>query len=138
MYHFLIFDAFVLFLIFGRLASEKVRDIGVLRALGATPGGISGCFLAQGAFVAFFGLALGYPAAYGMISNINGICAFFGLDPFPQSSFLVTEIPTRPLFEMQGDVFVIALATMVAALLGALLPAWRAASLNPVECLRRD
>src|SRR4029077_7506342 len=48
---FLLLTAFIIFLIFGRLVAEKVRDIGALRALGASPSGIMQTFLIQGLFI---------------------------------------------------------------------------------------
>ena len=49
--------AIIMFLIFGRLVAEKVRDIGALRAIGATPAGIRACFLMQAFLIGFVGLA---------------------------------------------------------------------------------
>lgn len=135
---FLLFVGFVLFLIFGRLVAEKVRDIGVLRALGATPSGVCGCFLTQGLLIAAVGLAVGLPAAWWLIGHVNWVATAFGVDVFPKASFLIDRIPTRPLGELSRDTALIVGATFFTALLGAFWPAWRAARLNPVECLRHE
>lgn len=131
----LVLIAFIVFLIFGRLVAEKLRDIGALRAMGATPAVIRGCFLAQGLFVSLFGLSLGLLLSYLMITYINPIANFFGIDPFPTVSFGVDKIPAHTLPQ---DVILISAFTVGFALLGTFIPAWRAARMNPVECLRRE
>jgi lipoprotein-releasing system permease protein len=132
---FLALLAFIFYLIFGRLVAEKVRDIGALRALGATRLGVCGCFLAQGLLVGLAGLALGLLISFFFIRNVNPIARWFGLDLFPNESFGVDKIPAVTL---PYDVALISCLTVVAAVLGALLPAWWAARLNPVECLRHE
>lgn len=132
---FLALVAFIIFLIFGRLVAEKVRDIGALRALGATPAGVSACFLVQGLFVGLLGLSVGLVLAYFTITNVNGIARLFGINLFPTDSFGVEAIPTVTL---PADLIMISVLTVLSAVIGALLPAWRAARLNPVECLRHE
>ncbi|HYF52179.1 MAG TPA: FtsX-like permease family protein [Planctomycetota bacterium] len=136
---FLALVAFIVFLIFGRLVAEKIRDIGALRAMGATPAGICACFLVQGLFLGSLGLIVGLWKSFLVINNINSLADFIfwllGIRIFPTDSFGVDAIPavTLPI-----DVVVISVLTILAAVLGALLPAWRAARLNPVECLRHE
>ena len=132
---FLALTAFIIFLIFGRLVAEKVRDIGALRALGASPGGIMKCFLIQGFFIGALGLGLGLGLTELILLYMNEVLAFLGVNIYPADAFAVDRIPyvTLPL-----DRILIALLTLASALLGALFPAWRAARLNPVECLRHE
>jgi len=129
---------FIMFLIFGRLVSEKVRDIGALRALGATPAGVRHCFLAQAILISLFGLALGLLGAYLLIRNVNPAVDFiaevFRVDLFP-SDFGPNRVPTHTL---PLDLLIICALTIVSSWLGALLPAWRASRMSPVECLRHE
>jgi len=131
--------AFIMFLIFGRLVAEKVRDIGALRALGATPVGIRRCFLAQAILISIVGLALGLIGAYFLITHVNGCVNFiaevFKVDLFPGESFGPDRVPTRTL---PFDVLLIAGLSVASSWLGAFLPAWRASRMNPVECLRHE
>lgn len=143
---FLLFAGFIITLILGRLVSEKIRDIGTLRAMGATQYGILGCFLFQGLLIALVGLAIGLPLAELAVSNLNEIELFvaktleslFGIPNFrvfPAEDFLLDRIPTnlRSL-----DVTLIVILTLASGLLGALIPALGAARQNPVECLRHE
>jgi len=136
---FLALLSFIMFLIFGRLVAEKVRDIGALRAMGATPNGILACFLTQALFIGSLGLLAGLLGAFVMIANLNGIIDFiaqtFHIDLFPGDAFGPDRLLTLTL---PSDVVIISVLTMTSALIGAYLPALRAARMNPVECLRHE
>lgn len=142
---FLLFVIIIIMLILSRLVAEKVRDIGILRAMGATPGGIRACFLSQGVLIAIIGLAAGIPCALLLIQNVNGVESLIDsvsmwifkahFRVFPSESFLVSEIPTHV---RSLDLVLIAVLTLFAGLLGGLLPSWRASRLDPVECLRHE
>ncbi|MCY3020748.1 MAG: FtsX-like permease family protein [Planctomycetota bacterium] len=130
---------FIMFLIFGRLVAEKVRDIGALRALGATPAGIRWCFLAQAVLISTVGLIVGLAGAYFAIRNVNcavnWIAEVFRIDLFPGESFGPDRVPTRTL---PFDVLIIVGLSIACSWLGAFIPAWRASRMNPVECLRHE
>jgi lipoprotein-releasing system permease protein len=136
---FLALVALIVFLIFGRLVAEKVRDVGALRAMGATPSGIISCFLVQGFFIGMTGLLVGLALSCFVVGDINGIADFlktwFGIDPYPSDQFGVEKIPHVTL---AFDVVVISILSVGAAVLGAIYPAYRASQLNPVECLRHE
>ena len=127
---FLALIAFILFLIFGRLVAEKVRDIGALRALGASPGGIMKCFLIQGFFIGAIGVVLGLGMAELLLRNMNDFAWFRNI--YPKESDLI------PYVTLSGDRYLIVGLTLFSALAGAFFPAWRASRLNPVECLRHE
>ncbi len=136
---FLLFATIIIFLIFGRQVSEKIRDIGVLRAMGATPSGIIACFLLQGLTISLIGVVLGLTVGWQMIEHINEIqvCAndWFGIQVFPGESFLIDHIPTKLLL---FDVVLISGLAIFSGFMGALLPAVHASRINPVECLRHE
>jgi ABC-type lipoprotein release transport system permease subunit len=136
---FLAMLSFIMFLIFGRLVAEKVRDIGALRAIGATPGGIRACFMMQAFLIGLAGLLLGLVMAYFLITNVNWVISFisemFHIQIFPADLFGSNRLLTRTL---PIDVIIISGLTVFFALLGAFFPAMRASRLNPVECLRHE
>ena len=118
---------------------EKTRDIGVLRALGATPGGILAIFVLNGTLVGVLGAALGYGLGELGAHNVNPIRNFlktvFGWDIFPPDIYLFDKIPAH-IDHTAALAF--ALGAALAALLAAIVPAVRAARLQPVDALRYE
>jgi lipoprotein-releasing system permease protein len=110
---------------------EKTRDIGVLRALGATAASVRRIFLIQGVAVGVVGTVLGC----GL-----GLLVAWWLDAFriirldPQVYF-ISYIPfkVRPL-----EFSAIASLAVLVCFLATLYPAWQAARLDPVEALRHE
>jgi lipoprotein-releasing system permease protein len=142
--------AFVLFFIvvvacFGIFATltmmvvEKTRDIGVLRALGATPGGILAIFMLNGTLIGIFGSLLGYVSGVYVAHRVNPLRDWiketFGWDIFPPDIYLFDEIPT---YIDHAAAIQYAIGAAVAALLFAIIPAVRAALLRPVRALRYE
>jgi ABC-type lipoprotein release transport system permease subunit len=131
---FLMLTNVMLFLIFDAMVSEKIRDIGALRALGASPGGIRKCFLMQAFFIGAMGVVIGMVSAEVLLHYMNAI-PFIRNNIYPSSAFAVTEIPYVTL---NYDRIVIAVSSISFALAGAAYPAVRASRMNPVECLRHE
>jgi len=110
---------------------EKRRDIGVLRALGATGGAILSVFLYEGLLIG--GLGTGRGVALG-----GGLIFVLGRYPFvtlPGDVYFIERLPVRP---EAGDFVAVILATMVLCLAAAWYPAWRASRLDPVDAIRRN
>jgi len=118
---------------------EKTRDIGVLRALGATPGGILSIFMLNGTLVGTLGAGLGYAVGMLVAHNVNPVRDFlrstFGWDIFPPDIYLFDQIPTRI---DHPAALQFAVGACVSALIFAVIPAVRAARLRPVRALRYE
>jgi lipoprotein-releasing system permease protein len=118
---------------------EKTRDIGVLRALGGTPGGILSIFMLNGTLVGVIGAALGYVCGTLVAHRVNPIRDFlrenFGWDIFPADIYLFKEIPTHI---DHGAALSFAIGACASALVFAVIPAIRAARLRPVRALRYE
>ena len=118
---------------------EKTREIGVLRALGATPGGIMSIFLLNGALVGTIGAGLGYGVGLIVANNVEPIRVFlrdaFGWEIFPPDIYLFNEIPT---YLDHGAALQFAFGAAISALVFAIIPALRAARLQPVKALRYE
>lgn len=108
---------------------ERTREIGVMKAVGATRGNIRALFTMEGAALGFMGGAVGGGLALlaGQVLNFIGARTFL-------SDFPGFELTSFPLWLVPG---VIALTTAVSLLAG-LYPANRAAGLDPVEALRYE
>jgi len=122
---------------FFMIVVEKTRDIGTLKALGASGGGVMSIFLSYGLLLGMAGSGAGLIGGLLFVRNINQIATLIekvtGQEVFDPTVYYFTEIPTivYPL----TIVWVMAGAIAVAAL-ASVLPALRAARMHPVEALR--
>lgn len=121
------------------LVSDKVRDIGVLNALGAPAGSILGVFVNCGLLMALLAASIGTALGVLLAVNLNQVLDFlsekFGFNLFEPSIFVFTRIPV--LIEPKFVAFVFVF-TILFALLCAAYPALRAARLDPVKALRHE
>jgi lipoprotein-releasing system permease protein len=118
---------------------QKTREIGMLKALGATKLQISGIFLAQSAIIGIIGVASGYGLGMLAVAYRNEFLHFMrnatGWELFPASVYGFGELPA---LITPSDVAIICVSSFVICILGGLLPAVRAGSLKPVEALRYE
>jgi len=118
---------------------QKTREIGMLKALGATKLQISGIFLAQSAIIGVIGVAAGYGLGMLAVAYRNEFLHFMrsatGWELFPASVYGFGELPA---LITPSDVAIICISSFVICILGGLLPAWNAGRLRPVEALRYE
>ncbi|MGC9943153.1 MAG: ABC transporter permease [Verrucomicrobiota bacterium] len=118
---------------------QKTREIGMLKALGASPWQISGIFLFQSAIIGVIGVSAGFGLGMLAVTYRNGFLHFLrsatGLDIFPASIYGFGELPA---LITPSDVAIICITSFVICIFGGLLPAWRAGRLKPVEALRYE
>ena len=118
---------------------QKTREIGMLKALGATKLQISGIFLAQSAIIGVIGVASGYGLGMLAVTYRNEFLHFMrratGWELFPSSVYGFGELPA---LITPSDVAIICISSFVICIFGGLLPAVRAGSLKPVEALRYE
>ena len=103
---------------------QKRREIGILRAMGATQGQVLRVFLLQGAIVGAIGSVLGVLLAVVLIFVFTSLVR--GEDGLP-----LFAITLAPVLALQ----VAAIATLC-GVLAAVAPARRAAKLDPAEAIR--
>lgn len=129
--------SFLILAIFWAMVSEKTRDVGVLRALGASKAGVAWLWLRYGLAIGLIGSILGGIAAHLIVWNINPIHEWlgraFGLTIWDPEVYYFTEIPHH--VEPWKAAVVLA-GGLIFSVLGALIPAVRAASMDPVRALR--
>ena len=118
---------------------EKTKDIGILKALGATKSSIMDIFIMQGFAVGFVGTLLGTSLGLLITFNLNQIADFlkneFGFEIFPSDIYYFSEIPSQI---NTSDIVIIVMSALLISILASVYPAKKAASLNPVEALRYE
>ncbi len=103
--------------------TERTREIGLRKALGATRQRILVDFVSEGAILALISGLLGWGAAFGLSKALT-------LVPMPD---------VFPGLPVSNDTTLVAFGTLgFIAIASSMYPAWRAASLTPVEALRDE
>jgi lipoprotein-releasing system permease protein len=130
---------FLIFCIFYMIVIEKTRDIGVIKSVGATAGGILQLFLGYGLAIGVVGAGAGFTIAYFFVRYINELHAWLGramgIVIWDPETYEFDKIPNH--MNPRTAACIVAVA-ILSALLGALFPAIRAANMNPVEALRYE
>ena len=123
--------------IFYMIVVEKTRDIGILKALGASSRGVMSIFLGYGLALGLVGSGVGVAIGLLFVHYINEIerviSWVLGRKVFDENIYYFHEIPTvvQPVM-----VAWVAFGAVIIAVLASVLPARRASSLHPVRALR--
>ncbi len=116
---------------------QKTREIGIMKALGATSSQIVWVFLSLGMLVDLLGTVCGLGLAMVLLHFRNTVKIWlantFHIEIFPASIYQFSEIPAETV---PRDVLVICLSAFVICSLAAFIPAYLAARLDPVKALR--
>lgn len=99
--------------------TQRTREIGILRAMGARSEQVLRVFLIQGALLGFSGALFGSAIGLGLVWVFNTFGPRLFYIPLPSTLVPVTV-----------------LAAGITGVLAAVVPAWRASRLNPVEAIR--
>ena len=117
---------------------QKTKEIGLLKALGATNGQVSNVFLIQSAVVGVLGTAFGVGLGMLVLKYRNEFLEIMrgrGVELFPEKLYGFRDLPAQIV---QSDVLIICGVSLVICVVAGLLPAWNAARLQPVEALRNE
>jgi len=118
---------------------QKTDEIGLLKAIGFSPSQIMGVFVWHGWIQCVVGTAGGIGSGLLMLHYRNEVVRWLserlGVDLFPKAIYLLSEIPSRT---SALDVAMISLAVFVFCTIASIIPAARAAALNPVDALRHE
>ncbi|MGI8820163.1 MAG: ABC transporter permease [Chthoniobacterales bacterium] len=118
---------------------QKRREIGIMKALGATVWQIVWVFLGQGIVVGLFGTATGLAAGMTLVRYRNEFSRFlastFGIEVFPRQVYQFSEIPAQIV---PGDIAIVCIGAFVICWIFAIIPAYFAARLDPVKALRSE
>jgi lipoprotein-releasing system permease protein len=117
----------------------KTREIGLMKALGASNGQVMWVFLLQSQIVSILGVLAGLGLGLLAIAYRNEFLALMrrwtGVQLFPDDIYGFSQLPALIL---PGDIAIICGGSLVICLLAAAFPARHASRLNPVEALRHE
>ncbi|MCC6415465.1 MAG: ABC transporter permease [Opitutaceae bacterium] len=118
---------------------RKMREIGLLGALGAKPRQVAACFCFQGLFIGVAGTAVGLVGGEVLLHFRNDIIRVFTeLTATEQVLARFYQFSNLPSYTADSDVVLIVVCAVGISTLAGLLPAWHAARLKPVEALRSE
>ncbi|MGE5507165.1 MAG: ABC transporter permease [Chitinophagales bacterium] len=107
---------------------ERTREIGLMKAIGATPGQIFRIFLVEGLLIC---------AAGGLLGVVAGGAATLAGDVILKQ--FVSIMPTRPVGQLSWVAAGVSLLfPLGVGLVASLYPAWRAARQSPIAALRSE
>ena len=89
----------------------------------------------QGVIGTALGIGLGLIVLYYRNAIMHALSFGLHMELFPKELYHLSEIPARTAFM---DVAVVALLSIIICTLAGLLPAWRAARLDPAQALRYE
>ncbi|QDS89390.1 Lipoprotein-releasing system transmembrane protein LolE [Rosistilla ulvae] len=124
---------------FFMIVVEKTRDIGILKALGASNTGVMSIFLSYGLLLGIAGSGVGLLGGLTFVHYINDIAGLIekitGQEVFDPTVYYFNSIPTiiHPVTVVWVMIGAVAIAVMASV-----LPALRAARMHPVMALRYE
>jgi lipoprotein-releasing system permease protein len=118
---------------------RKTREIGVLSAIGGSSRHIAACFCYQGMIIGVFGTAAGLALGFAMLAIRNDVVLTMARitqrEEVLQRFYQFSQLPSNTTAH---DLILIVVSSIIISTLAGLLPAWRAARLQPVEALRSE
>ncbi|SDL36458.1 putative ABC transport system permease protein [Catalinimonas alkaloidigena] len=110
------------------IVKERTKEIGIRKALGATPGSIVGLIVQEAIFITIVAGYLGLLAGVGLIELVNYLL---------QSSGGGVDFFRNPEIDLQTALMATLLLVIAGALAG-FFPARKAAAIPPIEALREE
>ncbi len=121
------------------MVKNKTRDVAILRTMGVTSASIMRIFFIVGSCIGVLGTMLGTILGLLIADNVQAILDFIermtGLSLWEGEVRFLSEVPAIIDGREVGIVIIVALGL---SFLATLLPAWRAAKVDPVESLRYE
>lgn len=116
------------------VVTDKTAEIAILKTFGASRSTVIKIFIVQGGAIAVVGTLIGGVVGVALAMTIGSISNWvnttFNLDLF--ASYFVTELPSEP---RAGEIILVMVASSLLAILATIYPAYKAASIRPVQGL---
>lgn len=113
------------------MTMEKIRDIGIIKAMGASPKNIRRIFLFEGLLLGVTGTVLGL----GLGGIINLLLSKYRFIKLPADVYYLDTLPVKMLL---SDFCLVSGIAVAITLIGTWYPAAKAASINPCEAIRYE
>jgi lipoprotein-releasing system permease protein len=118
---------------------QKTREIGMLKALGASSRQVVWVFMSQSVFVGLFGVSIGLALGIQAVKYRNEFLVFmnntFKFSLFPKDIYGFAELPAMIV---PSDLWIICGGSLIICILAGVFPAINAGRLRPVEALRHE
>ncbi len=121
------------------LVQSKMKDIAILRTMGATRGALMRLFMLAGTSIGTLGivsgLAIGFIVLHFRQAISNAISAVSGVDIFNPEIYFLYELPAKVDWMQIGSIVLLA---FILVILATIYPSWKAANSDPVKVLRYE
>lgn len=121
------------------LVKDKTRDIAILRTIGASKTQILLIFMLNGSMIGVIGSFCGASLGLLIASNLNNIKIFLethlNIKLFEPAIYFLYHLPSDV---QNNDVIFVCIMSLGLSFLATIYPAYKAASLNPVEAIRYE
>ncbi len=111
------------------LGTEKLRDIGIMRAIGANPKMIRSIFMWEAMVIATLGIVLGILLA----CLLCWIIATFNIVELPGDIYYLTKVPVRMQW---ADILAVVSGSYFICFVAGLYPALKASRVHPTDAIR--
>ncbi len=123
----LVVGAFLIVNTFLMLVAQRTREMGLMRALGASKVQVSSSVLIEAAALGLVGGLLGIAAGLGLAKAIMLLFGLLGLD-----------ITSQPVVITTSTVVYSLAAGVLTTVIGAAIPAWKASRVSPLAAMRDE
>jgi len=131
--------AFVVFAVFYLIVNKKSKDIGILKSIGVSSFSIVYMYSIFAFLMGLISSAIGSLAGWGFLLKMNDIenwlFVHFGFQMWDRSIYAIGDIPSKLEFNV---LVTIVISAILACMVGAFFPTFRAVRLRPVQSLQVD